>query len=1239
MNSASSDNREALEAEIARLKGVLFRAGLDAEGKPLARERGATPLDVLLNEAGLGISQADLSGRLLWANPRFCEIVGRPLLEVLGQTLQSLTHVEDRDANWAQIERLVRTGAAYAVDKRYVRPDGSPVWVNNHVSPVWNDRGQPEALLCVTQDITERRRTDEALREKEQQLRLAQGAGGIGVFSLDLSTELLTVTPAYCALFGLEPVEALPAARVEALVLPEDRELLFHRERRARQPLELTTEFRIRQPLTGRVRWISRRGEYLRDAEGKPLRLLGVAQDITERKEIEDALREANERMQLALDADVVIGTWVWDIPHNRLLADSRFARSFGFELEQVTRGMPLEAFMRLIHSGDRSRIESMVAKSVRLGSPYRAEYRVLGARGEYRWVEASGHAELSREGEPLRFPGVIIDIHERKQSELRLSALVEVGDRLRDLETTFAIASTAMDVVGPLMGCNRAAYGTVDAPRRLIKVERDWVAGADVASVSGLHSFDNYGAHLENLKRGETVVIPDVEKDARTAPHAANFIAFGIRALLNVPLMEHGELVALLLVHDTRVRQWSEDEIGFLRHIADRIWATSERFRVMAELRRANEELEQRVTQRTRERDRIWKISPELLVVMDTGARLLSVNPAWSTVLGWREEELVGETPRLFETGDSVSMRSELQLLTEGGTARRFETTLRHKDGSVRHLSWTVVLVTEEGLVYGVGRDVTEQRQTEEQLRQSQKMEAVGKLTGGVAHDFNNLLQVISGNLQLLQRDVMTNERALRRVQNAIGSVNRGAKLASQLLAFARRQPLQPLVLDLGRLVRGMDDLLRRSLGEDIQVEADLSGGLWNTFADPNQLENVLLNLAINARDAMSGSGTLRLAASNAVLDEEYARSHPEVVPGAYVRLSVSDTGAGMSPEVMERAFEPFFTTKPEGRGTGLGLSMVYGFVKQSGGHIELESELGKGTTFTLYLPRTEQQEASLPEVLSGPVEGGSETILVVEDDGEVRATAVEILTELGYRVLKAVDGQSALVLLRRGASVDLLFTDVVMPGPVRSPDLARQAQALIPGLEVLFTSGYTEDAIVHGGRLDPGVHLLSKPYRSEDLARKVRQLLDQRPYPRRVPLSRAPTPAPLPVSRTAPRRLRVLLVEDDEDIRSSAYELLGLLGHDVVAVESAEEALELMRVESFDLLLTDVSLPGKSGVELAREAVRLKPGMRIVVASGHGGAALSAQDALLTAAVVLPKPYALSQLQKILEQVVAAL
>ncbi|MDT8295993.1 ATP-binding protein, partial [Roseomonas mucosa] len=400
------------------------------------------------------------------------------------------------------------------------------------------------------------------------------------------------------------------------------------------------------------------------------------------------------------------------------------------------------------------------------------------------------------------------------------------------------------------------------------------------------------------------------------------------------------------------------------------------------------------------------------------------------------------------------------------------------------------------ETLEARVVTEIAERRQAELALQQAQKMEAIGKLTGGVAHDFNNLLQVVSGNLQLLAADVAGREKAERRLANAMAGVQRGAKLAAQLLAFGRRQPLEPKVVNLGRLIAGMEDMLRRSLGDAIEIETVVSGGLWNTLIDPTQLENALLNLAINARDAMAGCGRITIEAGNAMLDADYARLHADVTPGQYALLAVTDTGSGMPPEVVRQAFEPFFSTKPDGKGSGLGLSMVHGFVKQSGGHVKIYSEPGQGTVVRLYLPRAHQGEDRPVSLESGPVAGGCETVLVVEDDDSVRATAVEMLNELGYQVLTARDAASALTVIESGVAVDLLFTDVVMPGTLRSPELARKARERLPGIAVLFTSGYTENGIVHGGRLDPGVELLSKPYTREALARKIRYVLaKQRP------------------------------------------------------------------------------------------------------------------------------------------------
>jgi len=483
-----------------------------------------------------------------------------------------------------------------------------------------------------------------------------------------------------------------------------------------------------------------------------------------------------------------------------------------------------------------------------------------------------------------------------------------------------------------------------------------------------------------------------------------------------------------------------------------------------------------------------------------------------------------------------------------------------------------------------------------EQALRQSQKMEAVGRLTGGIAHDFNNLLQVIGGNLQLLAKEVAGTDRAEQRVRNALAGVSRGSKLASQLLSFGRRQPLAPKVVNLGRFLRGLDDLLSRALGDGVEIDTVVPADLWNTLVDTSQVENALLNLAINARDAMNGHGKLTIEASNEQITQDYASRQEDVRAGNYVMLAVSDTGCGMTPEVMEQVFEPFFTTKPEGRGTGLGLSMVYGFVKQSGGHIVIYSELDEGTTIRVYLPRALGPEDVVIEADTGPVTGGTESVLVVEDDEEVRATVVELLSDLGYRVVKALDAESALVVVESGVAIDLLFTDVVMPGLLRSPELARLARVRLPDIAVLFTSGYTEDAIVHGGRLDPGTELLSKPYTREALARKIRHVLrNQKQRSVAAARKRGPSAGAIGV-----RSLKILFVEDDELIRLATVDMLTGLGHVVFQAEDATAALGILAERSVDVLMTDLGLPGMSGGRLAVEARRRDPLLKVIFATG---------------------------------------
>ena len=531
---------------------------------------------------------------------------------------------------------------------------------------------------------------------------------------------------------------------------------------------------------------------------------------------------------------------------------------------------------------------------------------------------------------------------------------------------------------------------------------------------------------------------------------------------------------------------------------------------RAEAGLLRANEELERRVAERTAERDRMWRLSTDLMLIARFDSTIVAVNPAWMALLGWTEAELLGARfLDLVHPDDAERTLAEAGRLAEGLTTLRFENRYRHKDGSHRWLSWTAV--PEAGFIHAVARDVTAEKaaqaelaEAQERLRQAQKMEAVGQLTGGVAHDFNNLLQVIMGSIDLLRRRTGpdADERTLRSLQNAAEAAKRGAALTARLLAFSRRQTLDPKPIDANKLVTGMLELLRRSLGEAVRVETVLAGGLWRACADANQLENAILNLAVNARDAMPDEGgKLTIETANADLDEGYAREHEDVSPGQYVMIAVSDTGCGMPPEVASRAFEPFFTTKDVGQGTGLGLSQVYGFVRQSGGHVKIHSEPGLGTTVKIHLPRLlESGGGGAEQLRAAGVEGGGlrarfptgagETVLVVEDEGSVRQFSTDALRELGYRVLEADGAPAALALLDAHPEVDLLFTDVVMP-ETNGRRLAEEARRRRPDLKVLFTTGYSREAIISNGVLDPGLQVIGKPFSIGDLANKLRAVL----------------------------------------------------------------------------------------------------------------------------------------------------
>lgn len=529
---------------------------------------------------------------------------------------------------------------------------------------------------------------------------------------------------------------------------------------------------------------------------------------------------------------------------------------------------------------------------------------------------------------------------------------------------------------------------------------------------------------------------------------------------------------------------------ISPIRAASGRIIGISRTARDITESKRT----EHALSQEMEERRRIFESSNDLILVTDTAGNFVQISPSVTAILGYQPSDMVGHSAVEFIHPDDLEhTRAEMRAARRGQSKRNFETRYIGKDGESVALDWTGTFSEPVRRHFFIGRDLTEKQAAEAQLRHAQKMDAVGQLTGGVAHDFNNILTVITGTIGILEEAVADRPQLAAITRLIDEAADRGANLTRHLLAFARKQPLQPVEVDVNALVLEAAKLLYPTLGEHIEITPLVDEDAWTALVDPSQLTTAVINLALNARDAMPDGGKLAIETGNVCLDENYAGMHDEVAAGSYVMIAVSDTGAGIAPPLLERVFEPFFTTKEVGHGTGLGLSMVFGFVKQSGGHVKIYSEEGHGTSVKLYLPRaTGAQQTAAEAKVADDIEGGSEAILVVEDDALVRRYVIAQIESLGYTTLQAANASDALRLIDEGSAIDLLFTDVIMPGPMNGRQLVDEALQRRPDLKTLYTSGYTENAMVHHGRLDSGVLLLAKPYRKSELARMIRLALD---------------------------------------------------------------------------------------------------------------------------------------------------
>jgi PAS domain S-box-containing protein len=944
--------------------------------------------------------------------------------------------------------------------------------------------------------------------------------------------------------FGWSAGEALGQSMADLIVPPQHREAHWQGMKRylatgeaqvLNQRIEISAlrkdgaEFPVELSITA-----------TKPASGPEL-FIGFLRDISRRRSSEDALHEAREAAfaqateKAAILGQLAEGVIVTDVEGRITFVNAAASRIHGVDKLDVAPEEYSATYHLFTEDGSPyPPSELPLARAVRGETVEEARWRIHRPDGSRVLAVGSARPLLDEQGQQV---GAILTIKDDTARDAAEQLVRESEARLRALTDNLP--------GGMVYQVSSAADGS-DRKFLYVSQSHEQLTGVPAEAVLADSSITHDLIHPDDRE-----VMARAEAEARRSKTPFDVQVRFVRA-------DGGERWCRIMSAAREQRDGSLIWDGLQIDITDRIKAE-------LQLHELNRNLELRVQQRTAERDQLWNLSQDMLARADYEGGLSAVSPAWVRVLGRSEEELLTRPySDIIHPDDLAGVLAALEEMRASGRPTRFENRTQAANGDWKPIGWTVAPEPDGIHFIAVGRDLSEEKQRErdleaamEQLRQSQKMEAVGQLTGGIAHDFNNLLTVVVGNMDMARRSLASNqvEKAERSIANALKGADRATILTQRLLAFSRRQPLAPKPTEVDRLLSGMSDLLARSLGETVQIETVTGAGLWRVEVDAPQLESAILNLAVNARDAMPEGGKLTIEAANTWIGSTYAATHAEVAPGQYVVICVTDTGTGMPRHVVESAFDPFFTTKEVGKGTGLGLSQVYGFVKQSGGHVKIYSEVGHGTTIKLYLPRMAgnpvEDGGSAPE----PIGQGkrSETIMVVEDDDDVRTFTVESLRELGYRVLEAHDGPSALRLLERQSEpLQLLLTDVVMP-EMSGRVLADKARDHQPDLKVLFTTGYARNAIVHGGRLDAGVELLPKPFSYEALAAKVRELLDVQPTD------------------------RLLIVAEELEDRLNASDLARQLGFAVESAANAREAMGKLRTNSggYDAIFLSTAIP----------------------------------------------------------------
>jgi PAS domain S-box-containing protein len=826
-----------------------------------------------------------------------------------------------------------------------------------------------------------------------------------------------------------------------------------------------------------------------RDEAGRVAGLFGACIETTQQVLAERRQAEAQLRQRQVFEQAPGFIAILHGPTHVFEFANRAFARVVG--------GRPLlgrtvrEAFPDLAGQGYHEHLDRVYAtgeRYVAFDVPVRLQ-ATPGAPVDERHLDFIYEPVLDEAG---AVTGIFIEGHDvsethRVQAQLRLSErrhalLIELSDRFRTLDDPADLSFAAAELLGRAMDVNRAGYGTIDLAAETVTIERDWNAPG-IRSLAGVLRFRDYGSYIDDLKRGETVVFADAEHDPRTRANAAALKAISAQAVINMPVTEHDGLVALLYLNHAEPREWTAEELAFVRDVAERTRNAVERRRAERELLALTASLEQQVAERTAERDRVWRNSRDLLVVIGADGIFRAVNPAWTTILGYAPHEVAGRSVLDFVwPEDAERTQGGLDTAATRHDLTAFENRYRHRDGTPRWISWHTSV--EGDLVYAYGRDITAQkvqaealRHAEEALRQSQKLEAMGQLTGGVAHDFNNLLGVIGNNVYLHRRMSPACEHSPQLAAIA-RATDTGARLTRQLLAFARRQAIRPEAVRLQQELPELREVLKATMGGQVELRIEVAPDTPAIKVDRSEFELALLNLAMNARDAMPQGGVLNIRARRAP------------APEAAVVLEVADTGEGIAAEILPRVLEPFFTTKESGRGTGLGLSQVYGFATQAGGRFAIASTPGTSTTVTLTFPASFEAAAEAAPPPAAAAARLDACILLVEDNPELRATTQHLLEVAGCEVLQQPSGDAAARYLEAHpqARIDLVLSDVVLPGALSGVGLARWIERERPRLPVLLVTGYSTEM---AAAREQGFTVLQKPVAPQQLIEAVGRAL----------------------------------------------------------------------------------------------------------------------------------------------------